>query len=82
MSRPPFPILAVIDRFYECEQQFGDRELLLEVGDAVTGLIEALEIAQAYVDDAVLVKSQFKPGVVERHANQVRKALARARGDA
>ena len=76
----PVDVLAVIGRAHRCEQQPGDNELLLEAGDAVVGLIEALEIAQAYVDDAALVASQFKPGVVKRHAAQVRAALARVGG--
>lgn len=41
-------------------------------------LVEALEVAMAYVDDAAGFPEQFKPGVVKRHASQVREAICLA----
>lgn len=75
-------LIGVVDRAHRCEPLLGDNDLLLEAGDAIVGLIEALEIAQAYVDDAALTcPEHFKPGIVKRHAAHVRASLARATGE-
>lgn len=48
---------------------------------AAPDLLDALEAAQAYVDDAANFPEQFKPGVVRRHAEQVRAAIKKAYGE-